>query len=160
MIVLLVLAVAWTLARLLGCAGIAVLDTWRKALPYGLAVMFLFTAAAHFTSMRADMVRMVPEWMPNPEATVFVTGILEVLGAIGLMIPRTRRAAAIGLILFLIAAFPANIRAAREQLPLGGRAATPLAIRLPMQLLFIGLLWVGGVRNAGTRPEMGTATRG
>jgi uncharacterized membrane protein len=45
------------------------------------------------------------------------------------------------LILFLLAVFPANVKAAREQVSLGGRPATPLALRLPMQVLLIGLTW-------------------
>jgi uncharacterized membrane protein len=45
------------------------------------------------------------------------------------------------MILFLIAIFPANIKAARERLPIRGKPAPPLALRLPMQLLLIGLLW-------------------
>jgi hypothetical protein len=40
-----------------------------------------------------------------------------------------------------IAIFPANVHAARSGASLGGRPATPLALRLPMQLLFIGLAW-------------------
>jgi uncharacterized membrane protein len=46
-----------------------------------------------------------------------------------------------GLILLLIAMFPANVNAARKRLTLGGRPATPLWLRLALQLLFIGLLW-------------------
>lgn len=125
------------------------LNSWRASLPYGLALMFLFTAAAHFNSMRPDLIRMVPEWVPNPGLMVTITGVLEILGAIGLVIPQTRRVAAVGLILFLLAVFPANIRAARENQTLGGRPATPLIIRAPMQALFIALLVVCARRGSG-----------
>ncbi len=56
--------------------------------------MFCFTAAAHFNSMRPDMIAMVPPSVPNPEFMVTFTGICEILGAIGLLVPRTRRIAA------------------------------------------------------------------
>jgi uncharacterized membrane protein len=109
--------------------------------------MFLFTAVAHFNEMRHDMVKMVPPWVPAPEAVVAITGVLEILGAIGLMIPRTRRLAGMALILFLVAVFPANVHAAMNEVQFGGRPATALWLRAPMQLLFISLLWWGAVRR-------------
>jgi uncharacterized membrane protein len=50
---------------------------------------------AHFNSMRTDLVAMVPPSIPNPELMVTFTGFCEVLGAIGLLVPRTRRMAAV-----------------------------------------------------------------
>lgn len=147
MIVLGVLFAAWIVLRVIGRFGVARLNSWRGALPYALALMFLFTAAAHFNAMRHDMLKMVPPWVPQPEAVVAVTGVLEILGALGLMIPKTRRAAGIALILFLIAVFPANVHAALNEVTMGGRPATPLWLRLPMQLLFILLLWWGAVKR-------------
>lgn len=70
-----------------------------------------------------------------------MTGLCEILGAVGILVPGTRRLAGILLILFFIAVFPANVHAARSGASLGGRPATPLALRLPMQLLFIALAW-------------------
>jgi uncharacterized membrane protein len=106
--------------------------------------MLLFTSSAHFTAMRHDLARMVPPAIPNPMAFVYFTGLCEVLGAIGLLIPATRAAAALALILFFLAVLPANIHAARAGTTLRGRPATPLALRIPMQALFIALtLWAG-----------------
>lgn len=156
MVVLAVLAIGWIAARLAGRLGVESLNSWRKALPYALALMFLFTSAAHFNSMRSDMIRMTPDWVPNPAMAVTVTGILEILGAIGLMIPKTRRIAAIALIAFLLAVFPANVRAAQEDMTVGGRPATPLVLRAPMQLLFIGLL-VGCAARPGSTSGRRTA---
>lgn len=153
MLVLAVLFLAWGIFRLIGRIGVARMNSWRGAVPYALAVMFLFTAVAHFNAMRHDMVKMVPPWVPSPEAVVAITGVLEILGAIGLMIPRTRRAVGIALILFLVAVFPANVYAALNEVQFGGRAATPLVLRLPMQLLFIALLWWGAVRRDAARPR-------
>ena len=72
-----------------------------------------------------------------------------------MLIPRTRRAAAAALIVFLIAVLPANIHAAREQLTIGGAAATALWPRLALQLLFIGLVWWsgGGVARKNARMQ-------
>jgi uncharacterized membrane protein len=156
MIVLGVLLGVWAIFRLAGRMGVERLDSWRGALPYALAVMFLFTAAAHFNDMRYDMIKMVPPWVPAPAAVVAITGVLEILGAIGLMIPRTRRAAGVALILFLLAVFPANVYAARNQVQFGGRPATALWLRAPMQLLFIGLLGWGAVwRDPGAASGSG-----
>jgi uncharacterized membrane protein len=144
MIVLIVLAAAILIARGLGLAGATGLDTWQAATRAGLAVMFLFTASAHFTSMRHDLVRMVPSFVPWPRTAVWLTGLCEIAGAVGLLVPRTRAVAAWALIVFLIAVFPANVHAARTGATLGGRAATSLWLRLPMQLLFIALVaWSG-----------------
>ncbi|HZF58570.1 MAG TPA: hypothetical protein VEZ19_08855 [Rubrobacter sp.] len=66
---------------------------------------------------------------------------MEVLGAVGLLVPATRSFAGIGLILLLVAMFPANVAAARRQVPLRGKPPTPLPLRLFLQLVFIGTTW-------------------
>jgi uncharacterized membrane protein len=103
--------------------------------------MLCFTAVAHFNSMRADLVRMVPPGVPAPEFMVTLTGVCEIAGAIGLLVPRTRRAAAYALIVLLLAVLPANVHAARAGVTLRGAPATPVAPRVALQLVFIGLLW-------------------
>jgi uncharacterized membrane protein len=145
---LVVLIVVTLLARLVGRLGAVSLRNWDASIRVGLAVMLVFTAVAHFNSMRADLVRMVPPGVPNPELIVTLTGICEVLGGIGLLVPWTRRAAAAALITFLIAVLPANVHAAREGLTVAGAAATPLWPRVALQLLFIGLVWWSGWRRA------------
>jgi uncharacterized membrane protein len=143
MVPVIVLVGATLLLRGLGALGVDAFDTWLDSTRVGLAVMFLFTASAHFTRMKEDLVRMVPPSFPNPRALVFATGVLEILGAIGLLLPATRRLAAWGLALLLLALFPANVSAARRGLTLRGKPVTPLAIRLPIQLLFLAVtLWV------------------
>ena len=150
---LIVLVTVSLLTRLAGEFGVAALRDWRAATRVGLAVMLCFTAGAHFNSMRDDLVRMVPPGVPNPAFMVTFTGVCEVLGAIGLLIPRTRRIAAIALIVFLIAVLPANIHAARAGLTIGGSAVTPLVPRVALQLLFILLVWWSGVRGS-VRPRL------
>ncbi len=138
-----VLVVAALLLRGLGALGVAAFATWVDSARVALALMFLFTASAHFNRMKEDLVRMVPPSFPNPRGLVFATGVLEILGAIGLLVPMIRRLAAVGLALMLLALFPANVSAARRGLTLRGKPVTPLAIRLPIQLLFLAVcLWV------------------
>ena len=139
-----ILLVAATLfLRGLGGVGVGAFSTWLDSARVALALMFLFTAAAHFNRMKDDLIRMVPPSFPNPRVLVFATGVLEIAGAIGLLLPPTRRLAAWGLALMLIALFPANVSAARRGLTLRGKPATPLAIRLPIQILFLAVvLWV------------------
>jgi uncharacterized membrane protein len=144
---LIVLVTVTLLARLAGGMGVASLRNWTAATRVGLAVMLCFTAAAHFNNMRPDLVRMVPPFIPNPELMVTFTGICEILGAIGLLIPRTRRVAAMALILFLLAVLPANIHAARSGLTLRGQPATPLVPRVALQVLFMVLVWWAGIRR-------------
>jgi uncharacterized membrane protein len=141
MTVLVVLLMSLGLFCGIGALGFEAFAAWPAATRYALAIMLLFTASAHFTSMKEDLIRMVPGWVPRPQAVVFLTGICEILGAIGLLLPSVRRVTGIALILFFIAVFPANVRAARANVRLRGKPATPLWLRTPMQILFIALTW-------------------
>jgi uncharacterized membrane protein len=93
------------------------------------------------------MVAMVPPFVPNPEFMVTFTGICEILGAIGLLVPRTRRLAAVGLILLLLSVLPANIYAAQAGVTLRGAQPTPMIPRVALQALFIGLVWWSGLSS-------------
>jgi uncharacterized membrane protein len=141
MLVLAILIASILFFRGLGLAGAPAFASWSADVRDGLAVMLLFTGSAHFTPMKEDFIRMTPQWVPRPRAMVFFTGLCELAGAIGLVIPETRRVAGVALILFFIAVLPANIHAARAGITLRGRPATPLWLRVPMQILFIVLAW-------------------
>jgi uncharacterized membrane protein len=141
MAVLIVLLVSWLFFRLLGVIRVPIFLSWHDCIPYALAVMFFFTAIAHFNRMKHDLARMIPQVFPRPLSIVTFTGILEIAGAIGLMIPRFRTAAAYCFIALLAAMFLANVHAARAGVTLRGKPVTPLWLRAPMQLLFIALLW-------------------
>jgi uncharacterized membrane protein len=141
MIVLLVLGLSILFFRGIGALGVDALASWHDSTRFGLAVMLFFTASAHFTSMRKDLVRMVPRSVPHPETMVYFTGVCEILGAIGLLLPPLQKVAAVALILLLIALLPANIHAARTGVTLRGKPATSLWLRIPMQVLFILLIW-------------------
>jgi uncharacterized membrane protein len=132
------------LYRTLGVAGIAAFDQWVDCGRYALATMFVFTAWSHFAPMKNDLIAMVPAAFPRPDVIVLLTGLLEVAGALGLLFAITRYWAAWGLILLLLAMFPANVSAARRGLTIRGRPVTPLWLRAPMQALFV--LWAWWVR--------------
>jgi uncharacterized membrane protein len=74
-------------------------------------------------------------------AAVYFTGLLEFMGAVGLLLPRFRSVAGICLMVLLIAIFPANVSAAMKGTTLAGKPATALWLRAPTQALFIGVLW-------------------
>jgi uncharacterized membrane protein len=80
---------------------------------------------------------MVPPAFPRPDLLVTMTGVLEILGAIGLFVPSTARLVCICWALLLVALFPANIHAARQHLTIAGRRVPRLPVRSAMQLVFV-----------------------
>ena len=144
MIPFIVLVIAMLILRAIGAAGVALFTNWTWCLRGGLALMFLFTASAHWGKQRADLVAMVPSAFPRPDLIVSATGVLEILGAVGLLIPAVAPVAAACVAMLLISLFPANIRAAREGLTIGGRPATALPLRTLLQLVFIAAVLVAG----------------
>jgi len=121
--------------------GVPAFATWQASARYALSVMFVVTGSAHFNRMKHDLERMVPRAFPRPMLIIYITGVLEFLGAAGLLLPKVRGVAGVCLIILLVAMFPANVRAARERLSLRGKPATELWLRLPMQVFFIVLIW-------------------
>jgi len=144
MIPLIVLVISTLSLKIVGVAGVDLLNSWTWCLRGGLALMFLFTASAHWGKQRGDLVAMVPPVFRRPDFIVTATGMLEILGAVGLLIPATAPVAAACLVMLLIALFPANIRAAREGLKIGGRPATALSLRTVLQVAFIAAVLVAG----------------
>ena len=141
MVVIFVLLASLLIFRGIGALGVETLSSWPAATRYALAAMLVFTASAHFTKMKEDLLRMVPRWVPWPRAVVYFTGVCELLGAAGLVVPSLQRAVGIALMVFFVMVFPANVHAARTGVTLDGRPATSLWLRVPMQLLFIALTW-------------------
>lgn len=136
--VFLALVVGAGVVALLGAMGVPGLAGWRPAAVGGLTAMFLIAASGRLSPRtRADLAAMVPSWVPAPRFAVAATAVLEVAGAVGLLIPQTQRLAAVCLALLLIAVFPANVHAARRNIPFGGKPATTLAPRAVEQVLFL-----------------------
>lgn len=134
---LITLFAATLAARVAGWLGWDYANGWPAAVAVGLAAMFVVTGIAHFVQpLRGGLIAIVPPRLPAPGMLVTVTGVLELLGAIGLLIPQTRAAAAVCLGLLMLAVFPANVYAAgakRSQ----HAPDTPLLPRTLMQVLFL-----------------------
>lgn len=139
-----VLVVSFLLFRALGALAIPSFRSWVTSLRWALAVMFLLTASAHFGDRRPDLVRMVPPSLPEPDLLVTLTGVAEIVGAGGLLLPRLAPWAASGLALLLVAVFPANVYAARAGLTIGNVPVTPLVPRAALQVVFLAAALVGG----------------
>jgi uncharacterized membrane protein len=119
---------------------VAVFQDASFVLRAALAIMFFLASSAHWGKRRLDLIRMVPPVFPQPDLLITITGVLEIIGAIGLLVPRTARAACICLALLLVGLFPANVHAARQHLTFAGRRVPGLPVRGAMQLVFIGTL--------------------
>ncbi len=103
-----------------------------------LTIIMVGAGANHFYNP-APYLGMMPEALPAPLALVYISGIAEVLGGLGLVLPATRKLAAWGLIALLVAVFPANLNMAINHLPLGTDSIPTWALwaRLPLQLVLI-----------------------
>lgn len=103
-----------------------------------LSALFIAAGVAHFV-MPEVYVAIMPPYLPAPLALVYISGVFEILGGVGLFIPKLRRPAAWGLVALLIAVFPANIHMALHQLPMGDvqPSQASLWLRLPMQFVLI-----------------------
>jgi uncharacterized membrane protein len=137
---LIALAASILIFWIAGRTGVTVFQDLRFVLRAALAVMFFLTASAHWGRRRPDLIRMVPPAFPRPDLLVTITGVLEILGAIGLLLPGTTRASSICLILLLVALFPANVRAARQHLTIAGKQVPSLPVRSIIQLVFVATL--------------------
>jgi uncharacterized membrane protein len=120
--------------------GRSELATMPGALSVGLAALFTLTGTSHFFGMREELERMVPPAMGNPAFWVVFTGVAEIAGAIGLLVPRVRTGAAMGLVLLLLAVFPANV----HEITLDGGGWTSVARRAAEQLVYLAaVVWAG-----------------
>jgi uncharacterized membrane protein len=134
-------------ARIVGWLGVDYVDTWTKAIAIGLAAMFVLTGVAHVVPpLRAALIAIVPPQLPAPGLLVTLTGVLEFLGAAGLVVPATRVAAAVCLLLLMLAMFPANIYAARMPNP-PKSMTTQLPLRTAEEIVYLAvavLVAIGG----------------
>lgn len=128
---------------------------WPLALRIGLATLFAATGISHFVGLRADLIAMVPPVLPNPGLLVTITGVLELAGAIGLLVRPTAAWAAGGLGLLLIAMFPANVYAASAGIMLAGEPASALLPRTLEQALYLAyaVAIVATTRADAVRPK-------
>jgi uncharacterized membrane protein len=112
-----------------------------------LGLLFLATGTLHFVKT-GTFVRIVPPAFPVPVALVYISGVCELLGAIGVLIAQTRRVAGWGLIALLVAVFPANIYMAIAPASFGDIASPAMLwARLPMQFVIMGWVWFACLRK-------------
>jgi uncharacterized membrane protein len=124
-------------ARCIGWLGVGYVNSWTAAIAVGLAAMFILTGFAHFApQLRGDLIAIVPPRLPAPGYLVTITGLLELLGAVGLLLPVTRVAAAVGLLVLMLAMFPANVYAARMPNP-PKSMTTQLPLRIAIEVVFL-----------------------
>jgi uncharacterized membrane protein len=104
---------------------------------------FMVVAGINHFAMPEAYLAMVPDALPSPPALVAISGVAEIAGGLGLVLPQTRRLAAWGLIALFVAVFPANVNMAINRLPLAGHdlPAWTLWARLVLQPLLIAWAW-------------------
>ncbi len=111
-----------------------------------LAAFFIFAGITHFTQ-DSVYTEIVPPFLPFPYMIVWVTGVMEIIMGIGLLIPRWRRLSGLLLAPFLLAVLPANIYMAIADIPFNGKDLTDfqLWLRVALQFPLIALiLWASG----------------
>lgn len=124
---------------------------WPLAGRIAMSVMLLFTAIGHF-AFTEGMAMMIPSSLPFRVELVYFTGIIEIAAAIGLLLPSLRKITGWLLILFLVLVLPANIYAALHHVnyqaaTLDGNGPDYLWFRVPLQIFFIGWVYLCAIRN-------------
>ena len=114
----------------------------------GIAAVFAFTALGHFVK-RDEMATMLPASMPARPTIVVLSGVLEALLAVLVLLPAYSKLAGIALCVFLVVVTPVNVYAAIKKVDFGGHAAGPryLLLRLPVQFVLLGWTYWFAVRH-------------
>jgi uncharacterized membrane protein len=132
---LLVTSAAAGLAGRLGVPGLA----GRAAcMRWGMAAALVFFGIDHLATP-GRYLPMMPSMVPCPDLVVLLTGLCELAGAVGLLLPRTRRLAGIMLAVYFVCVFPANLKNALYGLSVDGLPSTAWYywVRLAFQPLAI-----------------------
>ncbi|MBT1702907.1 DoxX family protein [Chryseosolibacter indicus] len=116
-----------------------------------MAVMLILTGVSHFIFTKG-MSLMLPQFLPKRELIVWLTGVLEILGAIGLLVSKTQRLTSILIIIFFVSILPSNIYASLHHVnyqtaTFDGKGPEYLWIRIPMQIVFILWVWYFGYKK-------------
>ena len=126
------------------------IERWGR---WALAGLFVVSGILHLV-MPKPYIRIVPPMLPGPDLLVLISGGAEILGGIGLLVPRLKRPAGYGLAVLLIAVFPANIYMAVAHVPSDGLLGNQWLqwLRLPVQ---VPLIWLA---LHYTRPSAATTS--
>jgi uncharacterized membrane protein len=133
----------------------------RAALLLLASLFFVFAGVSHFTNPDF-FVSIVPPYLPAPLALVYVSGVFEILGGLGVLLPATRRWAGWGLLGLLVAVYPANVHMALSPEPFvaEGTPLWALYLRLPFQFVFMAWVWWATKPEAADlRPEPAARAR-
>ncbi len=106
-----------------------------------MGALYIAAGSLHFIATRT-YTGMMPSYLPAHRDLVLVSGAAEILGGIGVLLPQTRRPAAWGLILLLIAVFPANITMVAEHSRFPSVPLWAAWLRLPLQIPLIYWAWL------------------
>ena len=118
---------------------------------YLFSVVFILSGIGHLV-MPSVYLPMMPDYIPASVLLIYLSGVAEFVGGIGLLIPRLRRAAACGLIALLFAFLPVHLHMAQNASDFD-LAREVLYARLPLQVVFIWLIHRCFVRRSGGRAE-------
>lgn len=105
-----------------------------------IALMFIAAGVLHFAQPNV-FTKIVPPYLPAPLELVYLSGVFELLGGVGILMPKFRRLAGWGLIALLIAVFPANIQMLIQANDYPSIPYWTLVARLPMQFALIAWVW-------------------
>jgi uncharacterized membrane protein len=112
-----------------------------RALALGFVFLwFFFGGIAHFVFTQREM-SIIPPWLPVHRPLVLISGVFELAGAIGILLPRTRKIAGWGLGLLTLVVTPANVYMWRQPAQYPMIPYWALTLRLPFQLVLIALIW-------------------
>ena len=148
----LILVAPYALLTVVGWSSATLRFDARTRARVALSLFLAVTGVGHFIKTD-ELVSMLPAAVPYRLAAVYVTGILEIIGAIGIWIAPWRRLTGWFLIAMLGAFLPVNIYAAFQRVDFGGHELGPayLLARIPVQLLLIAWTWFATdeTRNRG-----------
>jgi uncharacterized membrane protein len=104
--------------------------------------LFIVAGILHFVAPRPYL-SIMPSYLPSPLALVYLSGLAEIAGGAGLLIPHTRTAAAIGLMVLLVAILPGNVEMLRQVQERGTSTVAIIAcwLRLPLQAALMWWVW-------------------
>jgi uncharacterized membrane protein len=126
-----------------------VLQNVKSGIRIVLGLAFIVASTFHFTASEVQT-KIIPPFLPWRRAAVYITGVLELLGGYGLLLPRFKRQASWGLAALLVAIVPANIYHAVVYFKKGGPPNMRVYhwVRMPIQVILIVLtLWSGSLEH-------------
>jgi uncharacterized membrane protein len=125
---------------------------WHFASLTLLAFAFIAAGVNHFVSPHVYR-KIMPGYLPWPMALIYVSGFFEILGGVGVAVPKLRRAAGWGLIALLVAVFPANVDMWMQADEFPSLPTWALFLRLPFQGVLMAWVWWATIKTTTRRKE-------